>query len=507
MSRPSLYLDMWNCVCRPGRTDWRPTRLSQLQLVQYRHRAATLHDIQSMHGGLRTHDLDLKRRCACLHPSQSDLSIKFSNSPLQDDDINEARSLYQANLASVEEALAADPDNADLCAVAAELRASIAEIDEAIELSQRKASSDAVAYPTEGSAAVALTRKRQAPSPGRAPAINSNNAHIHPRSRYAEEEPDFAALAAQHPSLQQHLLPAAPGSARRSIDFTSPAACRELTRVLLKQDFGIEWWIPDGQLVPPLTNRLNYIHWLEDLLSLSCPSECTPGLDPGTVRGLDVGCGANLIYPLLGAAACGWSFVGVDVTPVALTWAHRNRESNPQLAPRIAVRAASMQPKQAAYLAADGAMQTRESGEREETPHIEGVGVGILSGAVRKGETFAFCMCNPPFFESLEEAGRNPATAFGGTAAEMVYPGGELAFVTSMVEDSVRLHGAIHWYTTMVGKKVTLKAVRTLLYSRGVRIVRTTEFFQVKFWVMQRIVHVPGLSRRFYSLPAMGNSQ
>lgn len=48
-------------------------------------------------------------------------------------------------------------------------------------------------------------------------------------------------------------------------------------------------------------------------------------------------------------------------------------------------------------------------------------------------------MCNPPFFASMEEAGQNPATAFSGTAAEMVCPGGELAFVTRMVSDSLAL--------------------------------------------------------------------
>ena len=37
----------------------------------------------------------------------------------------------------------------------------------------------------------------------------------------------------------------------------------------------------------------------------------------------------------------------------------------------------------------------------------------ILPPAMREGERFAFTMCNPPFFERLEEAGRNPATAFG----------------------------------------------------------------------------------------------
>lgn len=56
------------------------------------------------------------------------------------------------------------------------------------------------------------------------------------------------------------------------------------------------------------------------------------------MRGLDIGCGANLIYPLLGAAMNGWSFVAADVTEVADRGARRNREANPQLAPLLEVR-------------------------------------------------------------------------------------------------------------------------------------------------------------------------
>lgn len=40
-----------------------------------------------------------------------------------------------------------------------------------------------------------------------------------------------------------------------------------------------------------------------------------------SIKGLDIGCGANLIYPILGAVLCGWHSVGVDVTDVALEWA------------------------------------------------------------------------------------------------------------------------------------------------------------------------------------------
>lgn len=56
------------------------------------------------------------------------------------------------------------------------------------------------------------------------------------------------------------------------------------------------------------------------------------------MRVLDVGCGANLIYPLLGAALCGWRFVGSDVTDAALDWAGRNAAASPHLAPLIELR-------------------------------------------------------------------------------------------------------------------------------------------------------------------------
>lgn len=63
----------------------------------------------------------------------------------------------------------------------------------------------------------------------------------------------------------------------------------------------------------------------------------------------------------------------------------------------------------------------------------------VLVGVIKDGEKFDFCMCNPPFFEDIQEAGLNPRTACGGTVHEMVYPGGELAFITQIVRDSLQL--------------------------------------------------------------------
>ncbi|KAL4858898.1 U6 small nuclear RNA (adenine-(43)-N(6))-methyltransferase [Chlorella vulgaris] len=410
----------------------------------------------------------------------------------------EAISEYQQSLQGISEALTASPDEQELLELKSQLEGALLEAQATLEGLQ---STDTP--PASVLAGIASSSAAAAPPPTARPrnaAPGSSNARIHSRSKYAYQKPDFRALAARYPSMLPFLA-----SKGGVYDFTDPAACRELTHVLLAEDFGIQWWLPLGQLVPPVTNRVNYIHWLEDLLSLSKPE--------GPVTGLDIGCGANLIYPLLGAVLCGWSFVGADVTAAALRWAARNLGANPHLAQLIEVRRVAMQQEQQQFLGADsdqggdcavaaaaygddGDLAADElAAELADAPeavaaappgtvvHLEAsqaAGSGIVSGAVRHGERYAFCMCNPPFFESIEDAGRNPSTAFGGTAAEMVYPGGELAFLTAMVQDSLKLRGAVHWYTSMVGKKGTLRAVRSMLYRHGVRVLRTTEFFQGK---------------------------
>ncbi|PNG99659.1 Methyltransferase-like protein 16, partial [Tetrabaena socialis] len=158
----------------------------------------------------------------------------------------------------------------------------------------------------------------------------AGNARMHPANRYAHTEPDFGALARQYPQLRPYVTTDAAG--RSHLDTTSWAATRALTAALLRHDFGLAWWLPEGQLVPPVTNRANYLHWLADLLQLSAP----PG--GGPVRGLDVGCGANFVYCLLGAALYGWSMVGLDVTQVAVRCCRRLIADNPRLAHLLQVR-------------------------------------------------------------------------------------------------------------------------------------------------------------------------
>ncbi|XP_057493566.1 uncharacterized protein LOC130779054 [Actinidia eriantha] len=319
---------------------------------------------------------------------------------------------------------------------------------------------------------------------------------IHPRNKYSDKPPDFGLLASLYPSFEPFVFYSRDGRPR--IDWTDFNATRELTRVLLLHDHGLHWWIPDGQLCPTVPNRSNYIHWIEDLLSSDIITNSNSDGDGEVIRGFDIGTGANCIYPLLGASLLGWSFVGSDVTDVALEWAARNVKSNPHICDLIEIRKVDSGEK-TSYGEETCNGQSIDMGSSTQVHETEAVkaepapssslklhsdvnksyhGPPVLLGVVRDGEKFDFCMCNPPFFETIEEAGLNPKTSCGGTPEEMVCPGGEEAFISRIIQDSVQLKQSFRWYTSMVGRKSNLKVLVSKLREVGVTIVKTTEFVQ-----------------------------
>ncbi len=94
-------------------------------------------------------------------------------------------------------------------------------------------------------------------------------------------------------------------------------------------------------------------------------------------------------------------------------------------------------------------------------------------------------MCNPPFYGSAEEMlasakakQRPPLSACTGSEVEMVTPGGEVAFVTRMIQESLTLRDRVEWYTTMVGKLSSVPVIVEKLKSVGVSTWAVTEFVQ-----------------------------
>ena len=267
---------------------------------------------------------------------------------------------------------------------------------------------------------------------------------------------DFPQLIAACPELRSFVQPHR--LAGDTIDFADPVAVLTLNRALLKLHYRINHWeIPSGYLCPPVPSRADYLHHAADLLA-----------DGGTlprgssVRVLDIGVGANCIYPLLGTQIYGWHFVGTDVDPAAVDAARRNVAANPGLTEKIECR-------------------------QQTSPDT------IFKGVVQPGETFALSLCNPPFHSSHEEAaagtlrklrnlGSGPAPAkpvlnFGGRSHELWCEGGEVDFVRRLVAESAARPALCLWFTTLVSKAGSLPAVHRALARVRPTEVRTLALF------------------------------
>jgi 23S rRNA (adenine1618-N6)-methyltransferase len=280
---------------------------------------------------------------------------------------------------------------------------------------------------------------------------------LHPRNRH-QGRYDFAQLVQTSPELAPFV--AADAQTDASINFADPAAVKALNRALLKQFYGIEHWdIPAGYLTPPIPGRADYLHYLADLLA-----DANAGTIPRgrSLRVLDVGVGANCIYPIIGHREYGWRFVGTDVDPVAVRVAKQIVAANRVLAGAVDIR---LQPH-----AAD-----------------------IFSGVVKPSEYFDLTMCNPPFHASAAEAATSnrrktqhlgtaasnqPALNFGGQPNELWTPGGEATFLWRLAEESAHLRHNCYWFTSLVSKKDTLPGLYKSLQKLKATEVRTISMTQ-----------------------------
>lgn len=248
-------------------------------------------------------------------------------------------------------------------------------------------------------------------------------------------------------------------------------------------------------------------HWGEKNL-INYSSNSLDHAGTGHVHGLDIGCGCNLVYPLIGASRFGWHFTAADNDETAVASANKILESNPDLKClielKITMRTVPM------HVPAEVTPSPTETSSNRP---------GALACAAGS-QVFDFCVCNPPFFSEERESCTGPA-AYGGVSSEMVCQGGEQAFVQTMVADSLAMHntghGTCHWYTAMVGKKSTFRAMRTLVNGmRSVTAVRTKELVQGKqsrwvlgwsFTVPQGCADLPLQSSAHVRMPLAGRSE
>jgi len=263
---------------------------------------------------------------------------------------------------------------------------------------------------------------------------------LHPRNKHHGRY-DFKLLIETLPSLKSFV--SKNDYDEYSIDFFNPNSVKALNKALLLHYYNLkDWKIPKGFLCSPVPGRVDYIHYIADLLAENNQTEIPRG---NQIRCLDVGVGANCIYPILGHQEYGWSFVGIDIEERSITSATQILKSNPALNDAVELRL-QKNPKD------------------------------IFRGAIQEGEKFEVSMCNPPFHASAEEA----ATAtkrklknlnskgaetlnFGGQHNELWCEGGEINFLKNMIRQSKHHAENVTWFTTLVSKKENIRPLKVLL--------------------------------------------
>ncbi|MFR9538511.1 MAG: 23S rRNA (adenine(1618)-N(6))-methyltransferase RlmF [Rikenellaceae bacterium] len=272
---------------------------------------------------------------------------------------------------------------------------------------------------------------------------------LHPRNRHRGSY-DFDALIGAYAALERFVAPNKFGT--RSINFFDPAAVKALNAALLALHYKIEWWdIPSSALTPPIPGRADYIHYAADLLSLKAGS---------AVRCLDIGTGANCIYPIIGRAEYGWEFVGSDIDD-------RSIESAQQIIDRNSL--------------LKGHVELRKQHCKED----------IFKGVIGEDDYFDLTICNPPFHDSAQSAKRGSERKlrglkaknkgilnFAGQSNELWCEGGERLFIERMISQSVDFKRQCEWFTTLVSSEDNLPPLRSALRKVGAQETRTIEMHQ-----------------------------
>lgn len=255
---------------------------------------------------------------------------------------------------------------------------------------------------------------------------------LHPRNKHKGHY-NFEELISKHSKLKNFVKPNKYDVI--SIDFANPEAVKELNTALLIQQYGIKNWnIPKGYLCPPIPGRADYIHYIADLLNATKTDK---------VKCLDVGTGANCIYPIIGVMEYNWSFVGSDVDDVAIKNAQKIIDSNELLGRNIDLRLQS------------------------NTNHF-------FKDIIKNDEVFDITICNPPFHKSLADAQKGTMRKlknlskekiekitlnFGGQSNELFCKGGEKQFIINMILESKQFAKSVKWFTTLVSKQDNLPAI------------------------------------------------
>lgn len=266
--------------------------------------------------------------------------------------------------------------------------------------------------------------------------LHKNNIH---HGRY-----DLQALCKTVPALSAFIINKPNGEL--TLNFADAKAVKLLNKALLMHHYRIRYWdIPDGFLCPPIPSRADYIHHLAEFLHSKVRDKGQP------VHALDIGTGANCIYPIIGHQCYQWHFTATDIQLPSVNNAQKICDKN-QLSHAITVKHQT----DARY---------------------------IFKNIITPDARFDITLCNPPFHASLADAmaanankksklaknkqkrqsylqqqtsSTKEALNFGGQQSELWCKGGEITFLKQYIQESKEFGHQVDWFSSLVSKAENL---------------------------------------------------
>ena len=286
---------------------------------------------------------------------------------------------------------------------------------------------------------------------------NEEKTQLHPRNKHRKRY-DFQQLTQTCPELSAFVQLNDYGDT--SIDFFNPEAVKMLNKALLKHHYGVDNWdIPKGYLCPPIPSRADYVHHIADMLASKNGGKIPVG---ARINCLDIGVGANGIYPIIGHQEYGWTFIGADIDPMSIESVGKILAANPSLHDAIELR-----------------LQT----DNRDT----------INGILKRNERIDATFCNPPFHASRAEAQAGTqrklnnlnqkknaklSLNFGGQNNELWCEGGEVEFIKNMMRQSRQYADSCFWYSTLVSKQTTLTPILDTLKQLKALEIKTIDMQQ-----------------------------
>lgn len=273
----------------------------------------------------------------------------------------------------------------------------------------------------------------------------NKKAGLHPQNKHKNGY-DFSLMVKSYPAIAPFIVKKPDNT--ETIDFSDPKAVLALNAALLKTYYKVDHWqIPLGYLCPPIPGRADYIHHIAELIK-----------SDSKLSVLDIGVGANCIYPLIAHSEYGWTAVGSDIDEVALNNAQLIVDKN--------------------KLNSDITLRLQKNPSK------------IFDGIIQPEDYFHFTICNPPFHASAEDAAhasnrkntnlghKKNNLNFGGKNSELWCEGGEIEFITKMIHESVNYKKNVHWFTSLVSRYESMPFLQEELKKLGIKTVRTLDMAQ-----------------------------